>query len=322
MYGGGAPAGQGSGGPAPNDDALYAAAMMAAMQEQSKPKYSKYLESLLPLALLIVLGAFLAAKMGLLPGSMFGMNKTIHVLILTDDPNAPQIQNTVAAIAQGAGEYMGFTVEAEPASLTPSNPYYAETLSNYDVVILYQLNNKSVTDTQRDEFVKYVKNGGNLIIIKDSGTCDPEYGCMGWGGGAIEDMGKYMPVRCVSPTGQYMCQYGKPMTNVRLQFYRYNSELNPAGAATRYFPGKPVNVQLNPLRGVMISQTGERVAMLYSYDGQGKQLPDSAIAIALSHSVGLSNGTIAFVNFNPATKPFDKVFRRLIYFLTNKGGFV
>ncbi len=320
MYGGGAPAGQAA-GPAPNDEALYAAAMMAAMDGE-KPKYSKYLESLLPLALLIILGAFLAAKMGLLPGTMFGMGKTIHVLILTDDPNAPQIQDVVASVAQGSGEYMGFTVDAEPESLVPSDPIYAETLSNYDVVVLYQLNSKQLTDTQRDEFVKYVKNGGNLIIIKDSGTCDPEYGCMGWGGGAIEDMGKYMPVRCISPTGQFMCHYGKPMSNVRMRFFVDNAELNPAGAATRYFPGRPANVQINPLRGVMVAQNGVRVAVFYAYDGQGRQLPDSVPAVVLSHSIGLSNGTIAFVNYNPSIKPFDKVFRRLIYYLSNKGGFV
>ncbi len=321
MYGG-APAGQGSGGEAPNSDALYAAAMMAAMQDQEKPKYSKYLEGLLPLALLIILGAFLAAKMGLLPGSMFGMSKTIHVLVLTDDPNAAQIQDLVSTIAQGSGEYMGFTVEAEPASLLPSDPYYAETLGNYDIVILDQINDKSVTDTQRDEFVKYVKNGGNLIIIKDSGTCTPDYGCMGWGGGAIMDMGQYMPVRCISTTGQYMCHYGQPMSNVRMRFFVYNKELNPAGEATKYFPGKPANVQLNPLRGVVVSKNGVRAAVFYSYDAQGKQQSDSVSAIVLSHSIGLSNGSIAFVNFNPATKPFDAVFRRLIYFLSNKGGFV
>ncbi len=322
MYGGGAPAGQGSGGEAPSNDALYAAAMMAAMQDQAKPKYSKYLEGLLPLALLIILGAFLAAKMGLLPGSMFGMSKTIHVLVLTDDPNAPQIQDLVSAVAQGSGEYLGFTVEAEPQSLIPSDPLYAETLGNYDVVILDQINDKSVTDTQRDEFVKYVKNGGNLIIVKDSGTCTPDYGCMGWGGGAIMDMGAYMPVRCISSTGQYMCHYGKPMSNVRMYFFSHNSELNPAGAATKYFPGKPANVQINPLRGVVVGKNGVRTAVFYSYDAQGKQLSDSASAIVLSHSIGISNGTIAFVNFDPATKPFDAVFRRLIYFLANKGGFV
>jgi|GEM_PF-4556230 len=92
------------------------------------------------------------------------------------------------------------------------------------------------------------------------------------------------------------------MSNVRMRFFVYNKELNPAGEATKYFPGKPANVQLNPLRGVVVSKNGVRAAVFYSYDAQGKQQSDSVSAIVLSHSVGLSNGSIAFVNFNPATK--------------------
>ncbi len=291
-----------------------AALAAAAMQQDQKPKYSKYLEGLLPLVLLLILGGFVAVRMGVIPLSIFG-TKTYDVLILTDDPEAPQIKELQNVLQTGSGGYLQISAIPYTTELDPEFPISADQLANYDIVILYQIRNKLLTLSQRDELVTYLRGGGKLIVVRDSGTCYPanellsgatsgQQICTGWGGGIKEDLGKYIPVRCISPTGSF-CQT-KTISNVRIRFLEPDSPISP-NPQNPYYPSVDDRIsRVTVLDNVRPENTGRPVAKFQVMSGDN--VVDTYYAIIVGE--GPLGYKVVWLNYDP--QQFPQILYRII----------
>ncbi len=303
MYGGNPQQGGGGG----DDAALMAALAAAAAQQDARPKYSKYLEGLLPLVLLLILGGFIAIRMGVIPMNILGQ-RSYNVLILTDDTEAPQIKQLQSVLQTGPGGYLNITAIPYTTEIDPEFPISADQLANYDVVILYQIHKKVLTLSQRDEFATYLKGGGHLIIVRDSGTCYPanelvsgatsgQEICTGWGGGITEDLGKYIPVRCVSATSNFCKE--KTISNVRIRFLGANNPLmldpmNP------YYPSKDSRIsRVTVLDGVRPEGSGMPLAKFEVMSGNN--VVDTYYAIIAG--TGLTGYKVVWMNYDPYKFP-------------------
>ncbi len=194
-------------------EALEAAMLMAALQEeQEKAKRAKFFEAVLPVALLAILAAIFAVKMGWINLSAIPFfSQPIDIVILTDNPNAVNIQNLYALLSKEATYY-----QLKVRVLQLKDRFYVSQLSNADIVILYQTGSQGTSQTaykvlserQRKELAKYLSRGGKMIVVLDSGTWIPrsdilrftdtstgetqqQYYFVGWW--LLED---YIPVEC------------------------------------------------------------------------------------------------------------------------------
>ncbi|HIP74440.1 MAG TPA: hypothetical protein EYH14_02210 [Euryarchaeota archaeon] len=291
-----------------DDAALLAALAAAAMQQEQKPKYSKYLEGLLPLILLLILGGFLAVRMGIIPAHLPGFTKAYDVLILTDDPEAREIKELQSVLQTGSGGYLQITTIPYTTELDPEFPVSADQLGNYDIVILYQIRDKILTLSQRDELSIYLRGGGKLIIVRDSGTCYPASEllsgatvtqpiCTGWGGGIRYDLGEYIPVRCVSADGG-ACKT-TTIHNVRIRFLDPRSELTP-NPGNPYYPSKDGRIsRVTVLQNVRPAGMGRAVAKFQVMSGD--KVVDTYYAIIAAE--GFLGYKVVFLNYDPYQFP-------------------
>ncbi len=311
MYGGAPPQEGGGGGM----DLATLAAMEAMAEQERRQRYVKYAEGLLPLVLLVILGVFIAYKMGLISLGMIGFNKSLNVLILTDDPNAPQIMKLQNILQTQVGGYMGVSATATTTRLDPEFPVSTAQLAQYDVVILYQVHDKTLSLSQRDEISKYLAHGGRMIIVMDSGTCIPSSEvantsitgtssntgvvCTGWGGGVQYDLGKYIPVECLSQysSGQFCAP--KDVYNVRLRFIDPNDPLNP-NPGNPYYPSVSARIsKMTVLSGIRVKDIGRTVAKVQVM--QGNNVKETYYGIVAAE--GLLGTKVLYFNYDPTITP-------------------
>jgi len=200
MYGGGAPQERGGG----DDAALMAALAMAAAAEEKKKKKTIFAEAVLPVALLVILALIFAVKLGFINLSFLPFfNQPVDVLILTDNQTATEIQNTLQVLQKEASYYR---IKVRVLQLSPTKRIYAQQLADADIVLLYQTSNEpTLSLIQRREIAKYLKAGGKMIVVKNSGTYVPECDVVGvncnpnatmWVGWL--ELKDFMPVECTS----------------------------------------------------------------------------------------------------------------------------
>ncbi len=304
MYGGE----QGGKGDQISPDMLYAAAMLAAAEDQKKKQF-KYLEGLLPLILLLVLGFFLALKMGFLGdvAAYLGMTKPVTVLILTDQPDAPEIKATVNVLTSDLARYLN--IQPQPLKFKGTDTIYASTLSEYDVVMLYQVDDKTLNVQTREELAKYVERGGKLIIVKDSGTYLPgaQLGMsgttfVGWYKiGASGDPAKsYVPVTC----GVTSCEHAE---NVAGRIVSYRPEhpimdgirrIPPEEDAYLNFPDIVTNVHLAQSGGTIVALIEEVAAQQ-----NATPMSESTYPAIVVRELLPPGGTVVYFNYDPYITP-------------------
>ena len=193
MYGGGQQGGK-------DDAALMAALAMAAAQQEEARKKTKFLEAALPVALLAILVLIFAVKLGFIDLSVIPIfQQPVTVLILTDNDASVEIRNLYTVLQQESSYYK---IKPRKMIIRPTTRLSASQLADADVVILYQVDDMVLTTKQRLELAKYVRNGGKLIVVLNSGTytteCDVSYPCnaskkvwIGW-----KELKDFMPVEC------------------------------------------------------------------------------------------------------------------------------
>lgn len=286
MYGGGNPQ-ESKGG---DDAALMAALAMAAAQEQSKKK-NAYAEAALPVALLIILALIFAVKLGFINlGGISLFSKPTTVLILTDDPTSQEIQATLQVLHKDASYYQ---IKTRTMTLTPNKRIYAKSLADADVIMLYEVDNKVLSVEQRKELAKYLKAGGKLLVVKDSGTYVPQCDVLGtncdpqareWVGWMF--LSDYMPVEC---DDEASCQPQSVSDAVIESIDTDNPIVKP-------FADRPINigttdaiVQLQP------SDNGVDVADIYVGGVDNPQ----AVFPAITVSEGMFGTKVIHFNFDP-----------------------
>ncbi len=307
MYGGGGQQGSGGGQGGQDLNALYAAAMLAAAEEEQRKKQTyRYLEGLLPLVLLIILGIFIAAKMGMIDLSFIpGFAKTTKVLILTDNPTADEIQSLIKVLTYQYPRNQRIEV-ATPMVLSPTRRIYASNLADYDVVILYEVQDKMLSLMQRQELYNYVKNGGDLIVVLDSGTYMPAfdyYGTPGdqspvWVGWKDPYMNQIMPVMCENEAA---CTID---STDRARIATYMPD-HPVMGGIEFYPESKAPLSIRYIPGIVENKNGTTIADIEILSGT--EVSPSAIVTAtypgIVVSTNILGGKVIYFNYEPHKTP-------------------
>ncbi len=288
MYGGGAPQ-QGGGGS--DDAALMAALAMAAAQEEAKKKKTAYMEAALPVALLVILALIFAVKLGFINLGFLPMfNQPVNVLLLTDDPTATSIQNTLKVLQKEASYYK---IKVRVLSLSPNKRIYAQQLADADVVILYEVKDKPVLSLiQRREVAKYLKAGGKMIVVLNSGTYVPQCDVLGvncnpnaeiWVGWL--ELKDFMPVDC---SDEASCQ---PETAQKADLYT----IDPEHPIMRGFEEVDLGDGVRAIKQLQLSKNGVDIADIY----EGGIDNPTAVYPGITVTSGILGTKVIHFNYDP-----------------------
>jgi len=151
-------------------------------------------ETILPVVIIIVVILLIIFKTNLLAGSsaLFGTTQGARILVL----GAPSTEFRAILTDQENKDIIKQTVVMTLESID-HNP--AERIKGYDIIILDQSKqaDKSISRRTADALVDYVRKGGKLIVVLNSGVERPgDVSVLGW----TASFGNIVPVRC-DPVG-------------------------------------------------------------------------------------------------------------------------
>ncbi len=264
-------------------------------------KIGMNLEGLIPLILILVIAFFLLAKFGLLSGvpvlgdigSMVGSNEPKKMLVIgASSPEALDVLYGMEDVIK---------VVQRDASSLDRNP--KEVLANYDIVMLdqSQQTNKALSRKFGEALESYVKQGGKLITVMDSGIYQPgAFDVAGW----KATLGDIIPVTCER------INQGEPTCMVRLmvrgKIYREIEKHKIMEGIEEFpvLPGEYANFET-----FNIGLNGTEIAYLKDESGVGQTFP----AIVEKK---LIVGKSIYFNYNPGyTKG---IFQNTIEYLTGR----
>lgn len=245
------------------------------------------LEALIPIILIVIIGFLLLARLGVVDSStpLFGPvvsfvspNSTARVLII----GAPSVE--MMAVLNANKDLVGNPIikAAEAFSRNPENQ-----LAQYDIVILDQSGqiSKEIPRQLGDGLQGWVKTGGKLVIIKDSGIERPgALDILGW----KANFGDIVPVNCdIILDGQPTCKRPIGVLGVIWQQdYKHPIMLGiervPAQAELGYLALEVFDV------GVI----GNEIAYIEDFR-TGKNFP------AIVEHAQLGGGKVLYFNYNP-----------------------
>ncbi len=245
------------------------------------------MEAIIPIVLIVIIGFLLLARLGVIDSSTpvigpvvsaISPNSTARILII----GAPSPE--ILAVMNANKDLVGNPIirAAEAFTNNPENQ-----LAQFDIVLLDQTGqiSKAIPRQLGDALQSYVKTGGKLIIIKDSGIEQPgALDVLGW----KANFGNIVPVNCdIILDGQPTCK--RPIGVIGViwqQDYKHPIMLGiervPAQAEAGYLALEVFDV------GV----TGNEIA--YIEDARtGKNFP------AIVEQAQLGGGKVLYFNYNP-----------------------
>lgn len=270
-----------------NEDAYGGGADLPPIDDGIGSRLHFNLEAVIPILLIVVIGFLLLARLGVIDSSTpvigpvvsaISPNATARILII----GAPSPE--MIAVLNANKDLVGNPIikAAEAFSNNPENQ-----LSQFDIVILDQSGqvSKAIPRQLGDALQNYVKTGGKMIIIKDSGIEQPgALDILGW----KANFGNIVPVNCdIILDGQPTCK--RPLGVIGViwqQDFKHpimqGIERVPAQAEAGYLALEVFDV------GV----TGNEIA--YIEDARsGKNFP------AIVEQAQLGGGKVLYFNYNP-----------------------
>lgn len=259
-----------------------------------------HMEGLIPLVLILIIVAFLGAKFGFwnlpfLPGG----GQTVNMLII--GAPSPNIQNVLFSNK----DLISYRVkDAMSMSINPK-----EQLAQYDIVMLDQstIADKSVSRQLGDALENYVRTGGKLITVLDSGIYrGSEMGIakdvVGWRG----TIGDIIPVDCTPlPDNTPSCT--RPIS-IRGQIVR-NDFSHPIMQGIEFAPSLP-NEEPYAITTFQISETGKEIAFI-------KNVVTPAYYPGIVEK-NLVLGKSLYFGYDPGLTP--SIFEKTIEYLSGKSG--
>ncbi|MDO8626892.1 MAG: hypothetical protein Q7K42_00370 [Candidatus Diapherotrites archaeon] len=148
-----------------------------------KSKIFSNFEGLIPLLLIVVIGFFLLSRLDILTTDMPVIGPIVSLVSPYDSPKEMLILGSPSTdtlnVLNENRRLVNYTVrKAEDLERNPK-----EQLSDYSIVFLDQSNqqDKSVSFELGEALTDWVKKGGKLVLIKDSGIYRPgTYDVIGW----------------------------------------------------------------------------------------------------------------------------------------------
>jgi hypothetical protein len=174
-----------------------------------KPRFGAHFEGFIPIILIIIIGFLLLARMGIISENTFLVGNIVSIVSPQEPSNmliigSPSIETL--DVLNHNKDLVRYTIKSEQAFVR--NP--AEQISQYDILMLDQSlqASKEISRQLGDAINNYVKTGGKLVIVKDSGIRRPgAFDVLGW----QANLGNIVPVSCdVILNGQPVC--AQPIT--------------------------------------------------------------------------------------------------------------
>ncbi len=284
-----------------NEDAYGGGADLPPIDDGIGSRLHFNLEAVIPILLIVVIGFLLLARLGVIDSSTpvigsvvsaISPNATARILII----GAPSPE--MIAVLNANKDLVGNPIikAAEAFSNNPENQ-----LAQFDIVIMDQSGqvSKAIPRQLGDALQNYVKTGGKMIIVKDSGIEQPgALDILGW----KANFGNIVPVNCdIILDGQPTCK--RPLGVIGViwqQDYKHpimqGIERVPAQAEAGYLALEVFDV------GV----TGNEIA--YIEDARsGKNFP------AIVEQAQLGGGKVLYFNYNPGVT--SGIFQNTIKYL-------
>ncbi len=270
-----------------NDDAYGGGADLPPIDDGIGSRLHFNLEAVIPIILIVVIGFLLLSRLGVIDSSTpvigsivsaISPNATARMLII----GAPSPE--MLAVLNANKDLVGNPIikAAEAFSNNPENQ-----LAQFDIVILDQSGqiSKAIPRQLGDALQSYVKTGGKLVIVKDSGIEQPgALDILGW----KANFGNIVPVDCdIILDGQPTCK--RPIGVIGViwqQDYKHPIMLGiervPAQAEAGYLALEVFDVGVS----------GNEIA--YIEDARtGKNFP------AIVEQAQLGGGKVIYFNYNP-----------------------
>jgi hypothetical protein len=252
------------------------------------PKFN--LEGLIPLILLVIIGVASLNYFGVVDIPYLPRGNTHVQLLFIGEPGLGE------KVVLDNLNYM-LTYRVRDARTFGSAA--SEELSQYDMIILNQLQtDKSVSVSLGQALENYVKKGGKLIVVMNSGI----HQSVGLGGAVATDIvgwkatfGEIMPMECVlGPTNVPTCAVGQEVNiagRIRRQAYEHpimrGVELTPPEGNPPY--------QLRTF-GIQANQGARTIAYIQS-EGTPMTYP------AIIEKKSFPFGTVIYFNYDPGFTP-------------------
>ncbi|MEM3411837.1 MAG: hypothetical protein QW735_02605 [archaeon] len=264
--------------------------------------FRKYLEGIIPLLLLAIIGIVLLGKTTSIfcnvpvLNSVFCPVKITKIAVIGDfeaknvenptEVKAPEFKNWLDLEGPNWKVYY----EVFPAEVFQ---YSKEALlKNYDIVVM--VGERNFTRAVKDAIGWYVDNGGKLIIIGDAGIYDPgDVFVNGWGG----ELSRAAPVQLIDATGYQLKEPVLRIMDIEHPIYK-ETAYGIGGANFSKLKDKPSCYQeLKIIR--IIPNQGKTIAVLKGKDQQNKPKLEPAVI----DSGALWGGRVIYFAYDPGCTP-------------------
>lgn len=155
--------------------------------EYREEGWKKYLEGLIPLIILILIGVIIASRMGWIDIPFLRRDEIVQIAVL-GDLRAEGVNEPAKVDAPHLAAYLDERYEYEVTTwrdLEILEFTGQELLDEFDLVIL--AGERSVSPRVKGEIGNYIGGGGKVIAVGDAAIHDPEYPeVVGWDVGDLE----------------------------------------------------------------------------------------------------------------------------------------
>lgn len=297
-----------------------------------KSTKKKYLEGIIPIIILILIGVVIAAKMGWISGipflgSLFGGGKNVHIAVLgdlqgqgTDNPTnvtAPLLEDHLKSASMLNYHYQEFD------NLDTFKYSGKQLLDNFDMVIV--TGERDFPRKAKEALGEYIKEGGKVIIIGDAAIRDPnEPNVVGW---KVDELAGTVPVQL--PYDVSINQLKNPvlLTNVSNDQMNKNLTLSfldlehpiysqTGTKATRNFQLmediRPECVEGVP--AIPITPSGGNVLAILEGASEEGGVWDDRTVVGIASKGTTFGGTVTYFSYDPGCMPsiFDEMVESML----------
>ncbi|MEM4221811.1 MAG: hypothetical protein QW097_00030 [archaeon] len=264
--------------------------------------FRKYLEGIIPLLLLAIIGIVLLGKTTSIfcnvpvLKSAFCPVQTTKIAVIGDF----EAKNVESPTTIKAPEFKNWLDLEGPNWVVyyevfpPATFQYSKEalLKNYDIVVL--VGERNYTRAVKDAIGWYVDNGGKLIIIGDSGIYDPDDPLVkGWAGGLFYAS----PVKLIDETGYGLKEPVLHVADIEHPIYKATG-YEMSGANFSKITNKPsCNQQLSIIK--IAPEKGNIIAILSGKNQQNKKVAEPAVI----DSGALWGGRVIYFAYDPGCTP-------------------
>ena len=255
------------------------------------------METIIPIVVILIIGAFVLDRMGIVDIPLIGRQKPASLLIIGS--LSPESLDALA-------ELRGDVVTIRPSMDVQQLYNRANVIFNYDIIILDQSNEaeKGISRKLSEALKAFVQKGGKLIIVKNSGIRRlGDDSVLGW----KANFGDLVPVECSPDEGELAGCLNESFIRARL----YQSDVShPIMKGLTVLPSTDKDPMIFSVYNVSCDKDSVEIA--YFID----ELKNTYVGICEKKALAGLGGTVIYFNYDPGKLP--TVFQNTIKYLAGR----